>query len=83
MCVLVQDLEYAHSISRRVTLPKDMVRWEANHVYSDWLRAPRQKRWAWSAARATVRAWGEDTPSESESSRGDNKEEDEDREEGR
>jgi hypothetical protein len=42
-----------------------------------------KKRWAWSAARVAVRAWGEDTPFEPESSRRDNEEEDEDREEGR
>jgi hypothetical protein len=67
-----------------VTLPKDVARREANHVYIERLRARWQMRWDWSTAQVAARAWGggEETPSEPESSRGDDEEEDEDREEG-
>jgi hypothetical protein len=58
------------------------MRCKANHVYSEWLRAWRQRRRAWSAARAAAREWWEDTPFEPESSGGDNEEEDENIEEG-
>jgi hypothetical protein len=34
------------------TLPEDMVRREVNRVYSKPLQARRQRRWAWSMARA-------------------------------
>jgi hypothetical protein len=59
MCVLAQDLGYAHSTPRSVTLPKDVVRQEANRVYSEWLWAWRQRRRSWSTARARIQAWKE------------------------
>jgi hypothetical protein len=65
-----------------VTLPEDVVRQEANIVYSEQLQARRQRRWDWSAAWAAVRLRGQETPSEPESSGGDNEEEDEGEEEG-
>jgi hypothetical protein len=54
------------------------MRWEANHVHSEWLRARRQRRRAWSAAWAAARKRGEHTPFELESSRGDDEGEDND-----
>jgi hypothetical protein len=58
------------------------VRWAAIHVHSERLWIWRCRRRAWSVAQAAAREWGEDTPSEPESSGGDNKEEDEDEEKG-
>jgi hypothetical protein len=63
-------------------LPEDVARWETNRVYNERLRAWRHRIQDWSATQATARARGEDTPSEPESSGGDNEEEDEDGEEG-
>jgi hypothetical protein len=82
MRVPMQELRYAHNAPQGVTLPEDVVRWEANHVYSKRLWAQRQGRWDWSAARAAARAQGEETPSRLESSGGDDEEENEDGEEG-
>jgi hypothetical protein len=66
-----------------VTLPKDVVRQEANRANNERQHAWRQRRRLWSAARAATRARGEEeTPSKPESSRDDDEEEDEDEEEG-
>jgi hypothetical protein len=82
MRVPMQDLGYARSAPWGVTIPKDVVIQEAKRAYSERLRAQRQRRWDWSTAPMAARAWGEETPSEPESSGGDNEEEDEGREEG-
>jgi hypothetical protein len=66
----------------KVTFPEDVVRWEANHVYSERLWGWRQKRQDWSAARVVARSRGKQTPSEPESSGGDDEVEDEDGEVG-
>jgi hypothetical protein len=58
------------------------VRQEANHVHSEWLQVWRQRRHAFYSTRAAARDRGEDTPSEPDSSGGDNEEEDEHEEEG-
>jgi hypothetical protein len=65
-----------------VTLPEDVVGREANLVYSKQMQAWRQRRRDWSAAWAAARARGQETPSEPESSGGDNEEDDKDGEEG-
>jgi hypothetical protein len=78
MCVPILDLGYAYSALRGVTLPKDVVRWEANGAYSEQLLVQRQRRQDWSATHVAVRAWGEETLAEPKSSRGDDKKEDED-----
>jgi hypothetical protein len=54
-----QDLGYAHSTPRWVTLPEDVARQEANCVHNEWLRAWRQRRWAWNATRAVAMERGE------------------------
>jgi hypothetical protein len=82
MHVLAQALGCSHSAPWDVTLPEDVVRWEANHAYSERLQVWRQKRWAFCTAWAVARARGQDTPSEPKSSGGDNEEEDEEGEEG-
>jgi hypothetical protein len=64
-----------------VTLPEDTVRREASRVHSEQPRAWRQRRRAWSAAQVVARVRGDDTPSEPESLGGDDKEEDEGKEE--
>jgi hypothetical protein len=79
--VPAQGLGCAHSAPQGATLLEDVVRWEANRVYSEWLQARNQRRREWCAARAATRAWGEDTPSEPESSGGEDEEEDKDGEE--
>jgi hypothetical protein len=78
----MQDLGYVRSTMRRVTLPKDVARREANCANNEWQQAQRQRRWARSAGGAAVRARGEETPSEPESSGDGDEEEDEDEEEG-
>jgi hypothetical protein len=60
-----------------VTLPEDVARREANHAHNEWLWVRRPRRWDWSVAWAAVRARGEDTPFEPESSRGDDETEEE------
>jgi hypothetical protein len=82
MRILTQGLGHARSAPRGVTLPKDAVRWEANHTHNEWLLVQRQRRQAWSATRAAARVRGVDTPSDLESLGGDDEEEDEDEEEG-
>jgi hypothetical protein len=77
----VQGLGYACNAPRGVTLPKDVVRWEANCANNERQRARKQRRQLWSATRVTARMRGEETPSEPESS-GDFDVEDEDNEEG-
>jgi hypothetical protein len=32
ICIIAQDLGYAHNALRGVTLPEDVVRWEANNA---------------------------------------------------
>jgi hypothetical protein len=78
----MHDLGYVRSTPRRVTLPKDAVRQEANYANNERRQARRQRRWARSAGRAAVRARGEETLSEPESSGDGDEEEDEDEEEG-
>jgi hypothetical protein len=51
-----------------VILPEDSARQEANRANNERWHARKQRRLLRSAARATVRAWGEETPSESKSS---------------
>jgi hypothetical protein len=65
-----------------VTLPKDVVRREANNTNNKQLWVRRQRRHSWSAAWAAARARGEETPFELESLGGDDEEADEDKEEG-
>jgi hypothetical protein len=64
----MQGLGYAHSAPHGVTLPKDAVRWEANHVENERQQARKQRWWQ--------------TPSEPESSGDGDEEVDEDEEEG-
>jgi hypothetical protein len=81
----MQDLRYARSAPRGVTLPKDVARHEANRVNNERQQARRHRTWLRSAARTPARACGGgegETPSESESSGDDDVEEDEDKEEG-
>jgi hypothetical protein len=75
ICILAQDLGYARSALRRFTLPEDVVRREANRANSERLRARRQRKRAWTAARTAVRAWVQETPSELESLGGGDEEE--------
>jgi hypothetical protein len=82
MCIFYAGSRVCTQCPMGVTLPEDTVRREANHIHSERLRVRRQRRRAWSAAQATARERGEDTPSEPESFRGDNEVEDEDEEEG-
>jgi hypothetical protein len=78
----MQDLRYSCNAPRGVTLPEDAARWETNRAENERQQAQRQRRRLWSATRAATRAWGEETPSEPESSGDDDEEEDEDEEEG-
>jgi hypothetical protein len=70
----MQDLGCACNAPWGITLPVDMTRQEANHANNEWLRVQRQRRRAWSAAQAAVRARGEEYPFEPESLRGGNEE---------
>jgi hypothetical protein len=54
------------------------MRQEANHDNNERLRVQRQRRRAWSAAQAAVRARGEEYPFEPESLRGGNEENEDD-----
>jgi hypothetical protein len=62
ICILRQDLGYAHSALRGVTLPEDAVRQEANHANNEHQQARRQRRPVQSAARAATRAGGRKLP---------------------
>jgi hypothetical protein len=42
----MQDLGYAHSATRGVTLPEDVARQEVNRIHNEWLQELRQRRWA-------------------------------------
>jgi hypothetical protein len=66
----MQDLGYACSTARGggVTLPEEVVRWEANRADNEWGQARKQRWQLRSAAQNAVRAWGEETPSVPESS---------------
>jgi hypothetical protein len=59
-------------------LPEDVVMWEANRAVNERQRSQKQRRGLWSATWATTEARGEETPSESESSRDGREEEVED-----
>jgi hypothetical protein len=82
MCILAQNLRYAHNAPQGVTLAGDVVSQEAKHVYSERQQARRQRRRDWGAARVVERVRGEDTSSEPESLGRDDEEQDEDGEEG-
>jgi hypothetical protein len=58
----MHDLGYVRSTPRRVTLPKDAVRREANYANNERRQAQRQRRWARSAGRAAVRHGGRKLP---------------------
>jgi hypothetical protein len=78
----MQDLGCACITPQGVTLPEDAVRWEAHRIHNEQLWEESQRRRGWSAAWLVMRARGEESPSEPESSGGDVEEEDEDEEEG-
>jgi hypothetical protein len=69
----MQDVGYAQSTPRGVTLPKDVARWEANRVYNEQLL---------ERCLGGRESEGDESPSEPESSGGASDEEDEDEEEG-
>jgi hypothetical protein len=71
----MQDLGYASNAPRGITLPEDVARREVNR--------PDKERQLRSAAQMAVRARGEETLSEPESSRDDDEEEDKDDEDGK
>jgi hypothetical protein len=77
----MQGFGYARSAPSGVTLPEDVVSWEANRADNERQQARRQLCGAaWVAVRA--RGGGEETPSEPKPSGDGNEEEDEDEEEG-
>jgi hypothetical protein len=49
MHILAQGLGHTHSAQQGVTLPKDVVRQEANRTHGERLWIRRQRRRAWSA----------------------------------
>jgi hypothetical protein len=67
-CAYAQGLGCVHSDPWGVTLPEDVVRREANRADNERQRARKQRRQLRSAAQASMRAHGEETPSESRSS---------------
>jgi hypothetical protein len=76
----MHDLGCACIAPQGVTLPEDAVRWEAHRIHNEQLWEERQRRRGWSATWSVMRARGEESPSEPESSGGGVEEEDEDEE---
>jgi hypothetical protein len=76
MCMVLGVCTATHG-GGGVTLPEDVARREANHANNERQRVRKQRRRLRSVARAAVRARGEETPSESGSSRADEVEDEE------